>query len=399
MKKWFFLFLSNFLGVFNDNFLKNAIIFIAVGWKLPYWLTQSQLIAIVSASLVIPYLILSPLGGRLTIRFAKLTIFRFFKLIELPIMILASLSFIFEWVIPAIISVLLMGIQSCLYSPAKYGLIQDIGGKEGSAFGSGIFEAMAFLGILAGTVIASVVSDSGNTAILISLFLLVAASGYWTTIKIKANEIPVDVQDVKVLNLTPWTFLIQSYRFASTFPGLIRAITGVSMFWLIGAMLQMNIIIHATGYYHASNTETGIVMAFAAIGIGFGTWISGLLSAKFSSARIITGGISLMLFSILMIVFFKYNLVFFSTFIFLAAFGGGFFQVPNLSIIQKNDSGRNHGQILAFMNLCIFIFVLIGTLLFSVTTYLTDENSIAVFALISVIAGIVLFYYFVKRKS
>ena len=65
MRKWSDLLLSNFFGVFNDNFLKNAIIFIALSWNLPSWLTQSQLISIVSGSLVVPYLILSPLGGKL----------------------------------------------------------------------------------------------------------------------------------------------------------------------------------------------------------------------------------------------------------------------------------------------------------------------------------------------
>lgn len=145
MKKWTSLLVANFLGVFNDNFLKNAIIFVAIGWSLPNWLTQSQLIAIVSASLVVPYLILSPLGGKLAVHYSKLKVFRFFKLMEFPIMAIACVAFLFEWVMVAVLAVLLMGIQSCLYSPAKYGLIRDIGGVEGSAFGSGMFETMAFL--------------------------------------------------------------------------------------------------------------------------------------------------------------------------------------------------------------------------------------------------------------
>ena len=137
-KKWLYLYAGNFAGVFNDNLLKNAIIFIAAGWTAPDWLTRSQLISLVSASLVLPYLILSPLGGKLAIQHSKLRVFRLFKLLEFPIMILASVAFITENVFLALFSVVLMGIQSCLYSPSKYGLIREIGGREGSARGSGL---------------------------------------------------------------------------------------------------------------------------------------------------------------------------------------------------------------------------------------------------------------------
>src|SRR5665647_1369786 len=157
--KWTALFVSNFLGIFNDNLLKNSIIFITVTWTIPNWLTQSQLISIVSASLIVPYLFLSPLGGRFAVIYSKKKVFIFFKLLEFPIMFIACVAFYYQWVMLAVFSVLLMGIQSCLYSPSKYSLIRDIGGVEGVSFGSGIFEMMAFLGILTGTVIASVVSD------------------------------------------------------------------------------------------------------------------------------------------------------------------------------------------------------------------------------------------------
>jgi hypothetical protein len=69
--RWGYLFLSNFLGVFNDNLLKNSIIFLGVLWVRPSWLSESQLISIVSACLVIPYLIFSPIGGRLAALHSK----------------------------------------------------------------------------------------------------------------------------------------------------------------------------------------------------------------------------------------------------------------------------------------------------------------------------------------
>ena len=128
--KWISLFATNFLGVFNDNFLKNSIIFISVSWLLPSWLSQSQLISVVASALVVPYLLFSPIGGRLAVRYSKLKIFRILKLVEIPIMLLACVAFYYQWVIVAVLSVFALGTQSCLYSPSKYSLIRDIGGEE-----------------------------------------------------------------------------------------------------------------------------------------------------------------------------------------------------------------------------------------------------------------------------
>ena len=92
-KKWLPLLSTNFLGVFNDNVLKHAIIFIAIGWNLPSWLNTSQIISAASAALVIPYILLSPLGGKLAVHYAKTKVFSFFKLIEIPIVMLAAYAF------------------------------------------------------------------------------------------------------------------------------------------------------------------------------------------------------------------------------------------------------------------------------------------------------------------
>src|ERR1035437_9256464 len=102
--KWTPLFLSNFLGVYNDNFVKNCIIFIAVGWAMPRWMTQSQLISMVSASLVVPYLFLSPLAGRLAVIYSKKEVFRVCKLLEIPVLVLACVGFYFQWVMMAVTS-------------------------------------------------------------------------------------------------------------------------------------------------------------------------------------------------------------------------------------------------------------------------------------------------------
>ena len=211
-RNWLFLFSANFLGVLNDNFLKHCIIFVGVTWLMPTYISQSLLISLVSAALVIPYLLFSSLGGRLSVVYSKQKVFRWCKLVEFPIILLALVGFYYQSVWIALIAVLLMGIQSCLYSPSKFGLIRDIGGEEGLSFGSGVFETMAFFGILIGTLIASLVADNYSFYLLTILFIVITTLGYFTTRGIKAEELSFEKEDN--ISINPIKFLKESFLFA-----------------------------------------------------------------------------------------------------------------------------------------------------------------------------------------
>ncbi len=394
--RWNGLFLANLWGVFNDNLLKNAIIFIAVGWSLPEWMTQSQLITIASASLVFPYLVFSPLAGKLTVRYSGLPVFRFFKLVEFPIMMLAGLAFIMQSVGLAITSMFLMGIQSALFSPAKYSLIRQIGGKSGSAFGSGMFETMAFAGILTGTLVAGFLADHQSVVLLVVVFMLLTIAGYVSTLFIKVQKKELPDTNYRQLTVNPIIFLRDTFLLSHQFPGVNRAVVGVAVFWGIGALLQMNIVLHARVTLEASATATGVVMATAAIGIALGAWLAGVLAKFISDRHLIIWGLTGMILALLIILVANLNISGFSAAVFVTAFSGAFFQVPNLAVIQRADTNRIAGQILAYMNLVVFIFVLLGTTLFSITTSISAENSMAVFAVLLLICVFALVFY--RRK-
>lgn len=394
--KWTSLFLSNFLGVFNDNFLKNCIIFIAVGWAMPHWLTQSQLISLVSASLVVPYLFLSPLAGRLAVMYSKKKVFRICKLLEIPVLAVACVAFYFQWVIMAVSSVLVMGILSCLYSPSKYSLIRDIGGEKGVSFGSGVFEMMAFLGVLVGTLIASVVSDHYNNTMVFGILIGLAVLGYLVTTTIRAKELPEEDEEPGHLN--PIRFAAYAYRYARGHKHVNSGILGAASFWLIGSMLQMNLVIHTRHVYMSSNSTTGAVMACAAIGIALGCWVAGKISGKkVMKGLILTGTMGMSVFLAVLTIF-QLPFTIYIACVFGTAFMGGIFQIPCLSIIQNSNLGRKLGDIIGYLNMLTFALISVGAVLFSGTTYLTGENSFAVFGVILAIA-ISLSLFFFKSSS
>ena len=396
-KKWFWLFTCNFFGVFNDNFLKNSIIFVSLAWLLPDWMSYSQLISIVASSLVIPYLLFSPIGGRLAVRHSKLKIYRLLKLLEIPIMLIACYAFYKQWIILAVISLLIMGTQSSLYSPSKYSLIRDIGGQEGVSFGSGMFETMAFLGILLGTFVASVVSDHYSLWLFSFVILGVALFGYLTANSIKAVELPVEKTESETLN--PIRFVKENYLVAKKHRLLNSAVFGSSAFWLISGMLQMNVIIHCKNVYEVSNSVTGMVMAFAAIGIAAGTSITGKLSGTKVRKGLIIPALLGLIASLLSMVFIPLSFVGFILVVTIFAFLAGVFQVPCMAMVQQADLGRKRGDTIAYLNMMNFLFILIGSALFSVVTALSGENSFVVFAVMIVVCLFILIYFSVRYSD
>jgi MFS family permease len=390
-KNWTALFSTNFLGIFNDNFLKHCIIFISVTWLLPSWLSQAQLISVVAAALVIPYLFLSPLSGRFAMKYSKQRVLKLCKMLEIPVLFLACVAFYFNLVWLAVFCVLMMGILSCIYSPSKYGLIRDIEGQKGVSFGSGVFETMAFLGILAGTVAASYLSDHLNQWILFYLFLGLAVLGYFSSCQIKAEELPEEKDDLGTIS--PVRFLIDSYRYATKHKYINSAVFGASVFWMIGGMIQMNLVIHCVHTLGTSNTVSGLVMCCAAIGIALACTAAGVLAKNKVRPEMIPIGLLGMIICLTVIILFNPPVEICAFLVFCLAFMGGIFEVPCLALVQNASLGRKLGDMIGYLNFTTFIFVFLGTGLFSLTNLLTKDNSLAAFGVILVICALTLLYY------
>ena len=407
--KWFKLFLLNFVGVLNDNFMKHCIIFVSVGWVMPEWMTQSQLISAVSAALVLPYLLLSPYSGEIAERFQKQKIVRLMKLMEIPIVALAGVGFWIESVWIVLLAVLLMGTQSCLYSPAKYGLIRDVDGERGVAFGSGMFEMMAFLGILIGTVLAAYLSDHYAWWIVAVIMIVLAIIGFilskifgiveaqYIASPQEQNLRPQNFASLHLLN--PIRFLIASYQFASQYNGLNLAIYGASLLWLLGGLLQMNVVLHCTRTLGMTNTQSSIILSMAAVGIAIGCSVAGKLIENRNKQNFIIGGLIGVALALIIVLIFKPEEWVLGVLIFLIAFCGGIFQVPCLAMVQSADIGRKLGSMLAYLNLLTFIFVLIGTVSFSIVTVFTNQSSCAVFVVMLIITLLSLVLFILKDRE
>lgn len=387
-KNWFSLFFTNYLGVLNDNFLKTLACFICIAWVGKE--NESMVVTLASAALVIPYLLFSPLAGRLAKIYKKRKIVVWAKFAEMLIMIVAAVGFLIHSTGMVLLSILLMGLQSALFSPSKYGLIRDIGGEEGISYGSGAMEMFAFVGILTGTLMAAFLSESVTIPILCLILFGVALFGWLSSLTIRANE--SEPMKVSQETLNPVKFVKDMFVRALAFKGLNLVVVGLATFWFIGSMIQMVLIVYCRSDLGMNDSETGIVMSLAAVGIGAGCYLAGVLSRRDVELGLVPyGGITTGLTLLAIFVFDAHGVVF-GILVFFAAFFSGMFKVPLDAWIQANVKGRELGNMLAYSNLITFLFMLMASGCFGGMTMFFDTKYVFVFlAVLTFAITIVLF--------
>ena len=361
-QRWAPLFGVQFLGVFHDNFLKGLISFLAVRWSSDW--DQTRVIAWAANMLVVPYLLFSPFSGTLARRFSKITIVRWAKVAEIGIAALAWSAFAFHDIRLALAAVGLMGLHSCLHAPAKMGLINDIGGIPRLSYGIGTMETLAFLGAVFGMLAAGIVSQFGGAHVqtwIATASGIVALSGLVSALLLKADE-PSPQKD----RGTDWNvfgFLWNSWR-TSRRRSLNLAIVGVSVFWMVGSIVLMNLIVFGRNELHIAELPTSGLQALMIVGIAFGC----SAAASFSGRQVAHGlaplGALWLAAGLAAMAVLPLSKYLFAAILFFSAFSSGLYIVPIGAWIQKRAERHRLADTLAYLNLSNYIMIFLGSLIF-----------------------------------
>jgi MFS family permease len=118
------LFITQFLGAFNDNVFKSAlVILIAYDVLGAGGLPAGLLVNLCAALFILPFMLFSASAGRLADGADKATIARATKLLEVVVMALATTGFAAGSLALLLVALFLMGLQSTLFGPVKYALL------------------------------------------------------------------------------------------------------------------------------------------------------------------------------------------------------------------------------------------------------------------------------------
>ena len=371
MKRSFIpLFFTNFFGVVNDNFLKTLASFVVIGWLADERM-QSVYMGVTAGALVLPYILFSPLADRLTVIFPKRKILRLAKWAELPIIALAVCGFMTHSAAFVVGAVLLMGLQSSLYSPAKYALVRDIGGAERISTGMGGMEGIAFLGVLAGTIAASFAVDKAPEWVqylCLGAFALLGLIGSFT---VRADE----EKSRQIHSVNPIRYMKRACRMAKGYPGLNSVIVTLSVFWWAAAILQMGLLVYGKQVMGLDATHTGAMLCAAAVGIVAGQVVAGFVDKQrfLLGATVLTGWIAAVL--LFALFFLPLSPTAFAVLLALLAFDFGFFKLPLDAEIQKVVKGPKLNTMLAYFNQVSFLFMLIASACYALLSWLCGPRA------------------------
>ena len=379
---FFPLYFTNFWGVLNDNFLKTLACFTAVGWVDESW--RSTLVGIAAGALVLPYILFSPLAERLTFLYEKKQVVRLAKWAELPIMGLAVLGFALHSVALVITSIVLMGLQSSLYSPAKYGLVRDFSGLERLSSGMGGMEAVAFLGMLAGTVAASFLADAAPVyayAVLVGCASLGLLGSYLLRVPEIKSESPHSVN--------PLRYFQDGWRLCRQYEGLPAVIGVLCVFWRMAASLQMALIVYGPQVLHLDSLHTGLMLTLCAIGITTGCLAAGRLGQR-GERLSLTPALGILLFLLFLLMFaLPLNAVGFVVLMTVTSVLAGFLKVPMDTEIQRVVKGPALNQVLAWFNQVTFLFILLASVSFTLLSLLSVRYVLLACAIVILLTALV----------
>ena len=291
-RKFLPLFVTQFLGAFNDNLFKTAMILFAtyVVFKDPQ--QESSFNAVATGLFILPFFLLSALSGQLADNMDKSKIIRIVKLAEIFIMMLGGIGLLLceQYPLPGVglmlVAVLAMGVHSTFFGPIKYAILPQHLEREQVLGGTGLVEAGTYIAILAGTIVAGWISPA-MTAV---AALIVALIGYVAGRMIPpAPRLgpPVEL-DYNMLRAS-WRLIYGTMHIRRLF----LAIMSISFFWMIATVLIIIFPPMVKNDFTASKEVASLFLAIFSIGVAVGSvainrLLQGQVSARYAPISVIT---------------------------------------------------------------------------------------------------------------
>ncbi|TPV94576.1 MAG: MFS transporter [Myxococcales bacterium FL481] len=274
------LFWTQFLGAFNDNLFKNALVMLVTFRSLSVaGLRPEQVVMLSGGVFILPYFLFSASAGQLADKRRKSELMRAVKLAEIPIMGLAGLGF---WLnLPGfLLAVLfLMGLQSTVFGPAKYSVLPEILERDELVGGNALVEMGTFVAILLGTIAGGLVIAVGDAGALIAAVgvLTVAIAGYVCSRQMLATPPGDRSLRVELNPIAPtWRTLAITRRVGSVFV----AVVGISWFWFFGASFLVLLPSYGKDLLGGNEHAVTLYLALFCVGISVGSMLCERLSRR-----------------------------------------------------------------------------------------------------------------------
>lgn len=277
-------FLTQFLGAFNDNLYKNALV-ILIAFQGSVWaaagagIDSNVLVNVAAALFILPFFLFSATAGQLADKIEKARLIRWIKLAEIVIMACAALAFYLQS-LPLLIALLfLMGAQSTLFGPAKYGYLPSHLDETELTGGNGLVELGTFLAILLGTIAGGELANrAGSDASVVGIGIVAVAILGWLA-SLRIPRTPANAPDLRI-NWNPFSETVRMIRGARENRTIFLSIMGISWFWAVGALYLAQLPNYVRVDLGADEQVVTLLLAMFSLGIGGGSLLCERMSAR-----------------------------------------------------------------------------------------------------------------------
>ncbi|WP_300263539.1 MFS transporter [uncultured Cloacibacillus sp.] len=376
------LFLTQFLGAFNDNLFKSALVtLITFDLAAKYGLNAPVLITVVAGLFILPFFLFSSLAGQISDKYEKSQLIRIIKLVEIILMVLTAAAFHYVQLWWLIALLFLMGAQSTFFGPLKYSVLPQLLREDELVAGNGLVNAGTNVAILTGTLCGGLFIMSPLGRYYISAGIVgVAAAGYIASRFIPV--LPASSPELKIdRNLFRSTWQLITYPVPNR--PVFMSIIGISWFWFLGSVFLAQFPSFAKDIVGGDEQVSTLFLVVFTVGIGFGATFCNKLLGGRVSGKYVPGSLIAISVFIVMLYFVSPSqaaggalsgvgaflssgrswLIILS--MFLIAASGGLYSIPMYAMMQNLTPETHMARTIASLNIIDSLGMVIAAALMS----------------------------------
>ncbi|MFV2071713.1 MAG: MFS transporter [Thermoanaerobaculales bacterium] len=407
------LFWTQFLGAFNDNLFKNALVILVAYRSMTLLGAGSQAIVVASAGIFIaPFFFFSATAGQLADHFPKWRLIRWVKLWEIGVMGLAGVGFATDSLALLLVVLFMMGMQSTFFGPAKYAILPELLDEQSLVGGNALVSMGTFLAILLGTITGGLVVAGGEVWVsrLGLLVVVVAVLGLGTSLFVQRTPAANPTLEVRLNPVTP---TIDILRVTRRIHSIFLSVLAVSWFWFLGASFLSLLPNFGKDILGGGETVVTLCLATFCVGIGVGSMLVERLSRRHLELGLVPlGSIGISVFAIdLGFSGWRFSapadgsMLTAAEFLrwpvglhvlldlFMIAVFSGFYTVPLLTFIQQRSDSSERSRVIAGNNILNSLFMVVSSVML-VVLLASDFSIPAIFVILALLnVGAALYIY------
>lgn len=271
---------AQFLGAFNDNLFKTALV-TAITFDAASWtdLNVGLLNNLIAGLFILPFVLASATAGQVADKTDKATLMRLVKWMEIAIMAVAALGWATHNLWLLVVAVVGMGLHSTIFGPVKHAYLPQHLSRQELVGGNGMVQMGTFVGILTGQLLGAAAMALGSTGIHVIVVSTIAIAVLGLLLTMMVPPSPAVAPDL-VISRNPFTEMVRNLRFSASNREVFVAMLANSWFWFFGAMILAQFPVYARDVLHGAPEVFAVLLTAFSIGIGVGSLMCERLSGR-----------------------------------------------------------------------------------------------------------------------